>query len=451
MIENKAFPFNRLLIFFGAALFIIGVIHLFSTQVIYLIPAMSRILFPVTTIFLMVFHILIAVFMLMKYLCDKHRLYLMAIAFAFLGSAGLMLGTLSSYTEALKCTPLAHVDYNGALIFYIVRNILMAILFIVSIYLYRCRHSDIHSLRNHAVILSAIAGFTATLLFLAWLFASEQTKYTLHFIDNPTGLFTLGWHHLLFGALCALWSLTLTFMLVVTHLRNIFWFSGCLFCAFYLFTLILLLPAISIAGYSWYQSRLFEATATLTLIIILLGDVFTLYRESNSKYQDSYQNSIRDAMTHLFNRSFFYDSLTKQVAKVSSDTPVSVIVCDLDHFKHINDRYGHLEGDKVIQFVAKILQEFLNTGSLAARIGGEEFALLLPNTDAQSARAIAEQIRGTVSESSLLHLPEQVTISMGLFTALDAQESPETYVKRADEAMYQAKEAGRNRVMAWQA
>lgn len=454
MLESKVFPFNRLLYFFGIAVFTIGVLHLFSSQVISRIPTMAPILFPVLTIFLMVFHILIASFMVMKYLCDKHRLYLMAIACAFGGSSVLMLGTLSSYSDWLLCASLSSVKYNDALLYYFFRNVMMAVLFIGSIFLYKYRHSNIHTLRNHAVILAGLIGFTVIMLTLSWLYSSHYDGLSLKLVDNLTQIFTPAWHNYIISGMIGLWLITLTVMLLMTRLRNIFWYSGYLFCTFYIFTLLLLLPALSIAGFAWYQSRLFETTATLFLIFVLLCDVFTLYRESNSKYEDSYQNSIRDPMTRLFNRSFFYDSLKKQMAGVTAATPVSVIVCDLDHFKRINDGYGHLQGDKVIQFVANILQQAIREKDVAARIGGEEFALLLHNTDASDALATAERIRQTVfmhdEDNSQGQLPERVTISMGIFTTAQPVAGIELCVQRADEAMYLAKEQGRNRVVVWQ-
>ena len=454
MFNKNAFPYNRLLMFLGSTIVVIGLLHLFSSHILYRIPGMSPVLFPVMTIFLMIFHLLIAGFMLMKYLCDKHRLYLMAIACAFAGSAALLFGTLSSYSEWLMCTPVASINYNDALIFYFFRNILMALLFIASIVLYRYRHSDIHSIRNHFLILSIIIGFTGAILFLSWFYSSHSPRVNLTLIDNLTKHFTPLWHNYLIWGLVAIWCLTLIVMLAVTKLRNIFWFSGYYFCAFYIFTLFLLFPAVSIAGYSWYQSRLFETTATLFLIFVLLCDVFTLYRESNSKYQHSYQNSIRDPMTRLFNRSYFYDALKGLMNKVSPSSPVSVIVCDLDHFKRINDRYGHLQGDKVIQFVAGILQEAVRTNDVPARIGGEEFALLLQDAPSSVALEVAERIRQTIwqhdEHSSNGSLPEPVTISMGVYTAIAQKAEIELCVQRADEAMYLAKEQGRNRVVVWQ-
>lgn len=192
----------------------------------------------------------------------------------------------------------------------------------------------------------------------------------------------------------------------------------------------------------------FETLCTLFLILVLLVDVFILYRESNHKYVNSYQNSIRDPLTRLYNRSFFYDTLNQQLAKVKAQHPLSVIISDLDHFKRINDNYGHIAGDKVIQFAASVLDSHSRKDDVAARIGGEEFALLLVNTSENEAQAIAERIRLAVSAEQTA-LPERMTISMGVYTSHDRSVTAEECVQRADEAMYEAKNSGRNRVVIW--
>lgn len=181
---------------------------------------------------------------------------------------------------------------------------------------------------------------------------------------------------------------------------------------------------------------------------MLLVDVFILYRESNHKYVHSYQNSIRDPLTRLYNRSFFYDTLNQQLAKVNAQHPLSVLISDLDHFKRINDSYGHVAGDKVIQFAASVLESHSRVDDAAARIGGEEFALLLVNTGEKEAQAIAERIRLAVSAGES-HLPERMTISMGVYTTYDNSVTTEACVQRADEAMYEAKNNGRNQVIVW--
>ena len=131
--------------------------------------------------------------------------------------------------------------------------------------------------------------------------------------------------------------------------------------------------------------------------------------------------------------------------------PVSVIVSDLDRFKRINDNYGHLQGDKVLQFVANLLMDSVRPQDIAARIGGEEFVLMLANTSSDAAHQVAERIRLKLSSfdktSSGGQLPEPITISMGVFTATSSSVTAEACVESADKAMYEAKETGRNRVV----
>lgn len=448
------FPLQRFLIYLTITLIGTLVLNHFSNAIISHAPAIAPILFPTLTMFLMVFHTMIAVFMIMKYLCDKRRLYLMPIACAFASSALLMLGTLKSYPDWFLCGGVTKTNYNDALIFYVFRNVLMAVLFMSSVILYMFKLRDMHSRKIHAFILSGIIIFCVIIMELAWLYSSNNPLLSINFIDNLTFKYTTIWQNVISWVLIGIWVITLLSILLVTQLRNIFWYSGAFFCACYIFTMFVLMTGQDTASYSWYQARLFETISTLFLIFVLFCDVFTLYRQSNVKYQNSYQNSIRDPLTRLYNRSYFYDSFTALRPTIADGHPVSVIVSDLDYFKRINDKYGHLQGDKVIQFVAKVLQDSVRQNDVAARIGGEEFALLLVNTTPEVAHSIAERIRIAISQhdihSSNAQLPESITISMGVFTAVDLSVPVEECVRRADEAMYRAKAAGRNRVVVWE-
>lgn len=454
MLKKLKFPLQRFLVYFTIC--IMGIITLdhFSATIIHRTPTIAPLLFPILTMFLMVFHTMIAAFMVMKYTCDKHRLYLTPIAFAFAGSAILMLGTLGSFPDWFMCTGLNRVNYNDTLIFYFFRNIMMAFLFIFAVILYALKKRKMHTVKVHAFILLGVLLFTAAMLLFSWLYSSHYDILSVNFVDNNTYRFTQLWGRWMSWGLIVLWVIALLAILIVTQLNNIFWYSGAFFCACYIFTLVVLVSSGHSAGYTWYEARLFETISTLFLILVLLCDVFTLYRQSNTKYIHSYENSIRDPLTRLYNRSYFYDTFTSLMPKVTGVQPISVIVSDLDHFKRINDRYGHLQGDKVIQFVSKVLQDSVRQNDIAARIGGEEFALLLVGASSQVAQGIAERIRLTIAEhdaqSSQSQLPEPITISMGVFTAIDTAVNVEECVRRADEAMYRAKEAGRNRVVVWE-
>lgn len=443
---------NRYTVFALCCLLIVGALDSFFVKVESIASSFSPFLFPILTIFLLVFHFFIAFFMLMKYWCDRNRLYLVAIAMAFAGSSLLMVGTLQSYPSWLTLYQFDAVNYNDAMIFFTFRHVMMAILFMISALLYTLRHRRLKRYINFIAVATMVI-FTAAMLIFAWLYSSHSPLLSIDLVDNENRQFMLLWHNSINIILIVLWLVTLLIMAIVSRLRNLFWLSGNFLCFCYLVTLIMLFYANQTEGFEWYRARVLEVTATLLIIFVLLCDVFNLYRESNVKYQHSYQNSIRDALTRLYNRSYFYDALNQSL-RTASIKPVSVIVSDLDRFKRINDTYGHLQGDKVLQFVARLLMNSVRPQDIAARIGGEEFVLLLTNTPAEAAKDVAERIRLTLShfdtDSSNGELPEPITISMGVYTATSSSMKAEECVENADKAMYQAKETGRNRVVVYQ-
>ena len=125
--------------------------------------------------------------------------------------------------------------------------------------------------------------------------------------------------------------------------------------------------------------------------------------------------------------------------------PMAVAVIDIDQFKDINDRLGHAKGDSVLTAVVSLIRRRARKLDLLFRVGGEEFILLLPDTREGDAAALAEQLRAAIAESALLE-DGPVTASIGV-SELRAVESLDSWMKRADEAMYAAKKAGRNRVV----
>lgn len=447
MLINSRPLLNKVLLYLLICIIATGLIHLFASSLISRTSTASPVLLPVLTIFLLILHLTISCFMIMKYWCVRERLYLTAIACAFAGSALLMLGTLSGHTGWFLCSQGPMPNANDALIFFTFRNAMMVILFTIAIVLYRFRHSQRLTKRVHALILTGCLSFTILIITLSWLYSSNHPLLNIALVDNLSHQFSPLWHNFIGRILVASWLITLTLLIYISRLKNIFWYSGAFFCSAYIFTLLVLMPQSDML-YSWYHARTFEAISTLFMLFVLLCDVFTLYRHSNDKYLTSYQNSIRDPLTRLHNRSYFYDALNAQLTKASASQPLSVIVSDLDYFKRINDSYGHVQGDKVIQFTADVLQKNVRPQDVAARIGGEEFALLLVNTGPGDASAIAERIRLAVNERQDA-LPERMTISAGVFTAVDGSLSAEECVKRADTAMYEAKSGGRNRVVVW--
>jgi len=154
-----------------------------------------------------------------------------------------------------------------------------------------------------------------------------------------------------------------------------------------------------------------------------------------------------DGMTGLVNHRAFQELLCDTLERAQQEgCPVSLILLDVDHFKQYNDTFGHPAGDDVLRTVASLLRQEVRQGDFPARYGGEEFAILLPNTDIQSARQVAERVRAAIAAYPFAH--RQVTVSMGV-AGSDAKEplGPEALIERADRALYAAKRCGRNRVM----
>jgi diguanylate cyclase (GGDEF)-like protein len=164
--------------------------------------------------------------------------------------------------------------------------------------------------------------------------------------------------------------------------------------------------------------------------------------------------ALTDGLTGLANRRAFDQYLEKEWIRASRPPcrPLALIVLDLDFFKQYNDHYGHVMGDQCLKKVAQILQRGRRAADLAARIGGEEFSLILPATNVDGAMAVAESLRKRIEGLKLLHARSPmavVTASFGVAAAMnDENGTVENLTQAADKALYAAKENGRNRVVA---
>lgn len=158
-----------------------------------------------------------------------------------------------------------------------------------------------------------------------------------------------------------------------------------------------------------------------------------------------------DGLTGLTNRRGFDMEITACLAEADlGDSEPSLLIADIDHFKRINDSYGHVFGDKVLKAVAQILQDNVKGKDTAARYGGEEFAVLLPDTSLEGARLLAEKIRGIVERCRIKRTTDKgevanITMSLGIAT-YKRGETMATFITRADASLYAAKAGGRNRV-----
>ncbi|MBX3376597.1 MAG: diguanylate cyclase [Phycisphaeraceae bacterium] len=162
------------------------------------------------------------------------------------------------------------------------------------------------------------------------------------------------------------------------------------------------------------------------------------------------QRAQIDDLTGLWNRAYFDRRWTEEVSKASRhQRPLSIAMLDVDHFKSINDTYGHPAGDAVLQGVARLIQRECRTEDVACRYGGEEFALIMPDTGPPDAHNLCERIRSSIAATIWSQHPERtVTISIGIAGHARAGEiSPNAWLEHADRALYAAKRAGRNTIV----
>jgi len=186
------------------------------------------------------------------------------------------------------------------------------------------------------------------------------------------------------------------------------------------------------------------------LLIRQSANLASIAIEHHQALDELERRAHTDFLTGLANRGRFMElAETEQARSARYRTPFSVLLLDIDHFKTINDKHGHKSGDAVLQALATILQSTLREVDIIGRVGGEEFAVLLPETGAKKGTEVAERLRQAIADTVIsagIDLPLYITVSIGVAAPVSTQEHLDTVLRRADAALYAAKNGGRNRV-----
>lgn len=192
----------------------------------------------------------------------------------------------------------------------------------------------------------------------------------------------------------------------------------------------------------------FQDTELALMESLLASLVYPL--RNGLRYQEAVRSALTDALTGAGNRISMENVMNREFELAARyDQPLSILMLDLDHFKRVNDTYGHAAGDYVLKTVAKTLRAASRGVDMTFRYGGEEFVVLLNKTDLTGANITAERLRSTIAGLSIIHDGKEipVTISVGV-ASLHKQESMHSFMERADRALYQAKKGGRNQIIA---
>lgn len=212
--------------------------------------------------------------------------------------------------------------------------------------------------------------------------------------------------------------------------------------------LIVAREVIGLIGLYRFSNEVF--TAGQSRLLSTLANQVALALRNAREYRKTQELALRDGLTRLYNHAAFQDFLDREFEAFRRyNRPLSLLIFDIDHFKSINDTYGHQTGDYILKELAAVSQASVRKTDILARYGGEEFALVLPDTDIQQAQILGHRIWQKVQEHPFMHGNEviRVTISLGLASAGTLKvASKEALIRSADAAMYRAKHAGRNHI-----
>ena len=211
----------------------------------------------------------------------------------------------------------------------------------------------------------------------------------------------------------------------------------------------MLLPPPELVRYTFALAALIPLMVSPPLAWLVLRLMF----EAEAARNAAERLAVTDPLTEVFNRRHFFEVGERVFARSHGDKQaLSVLLLDIDDFKRVNDRHGHAAGDVVLQAVARVCTDHVGERELLARLGGEEFAMLLPETEQVGAVRVAERLRHSV-EALCLQVGESVrinpTVSIGVASVTSAIRSLDSLLANADLAMYAAKAGGRNRVIAY--
>jgi len=208
-------------------------------------------------------------------------------------------------------------------------------------------------------------------------------------------------------------------------------------------------------GFIFYGETIQDLSENEKAILELILEHAFVVVENAYLYEKIRLKSLTDELTGLYNRRYFFERLKEEYERTKrySESEFSVIMLDIDHFKRINDTYGHMAGDIVLKKLARIMKNSIRSTDIVARFGGEEFIFLLPQTPLKGGVVFAERLRKTVETCKFKALEYEIPVTISIGVSSYNNQLPYTVddiIKNTDEALYQAKEKGRNRVCVYE-
>ncbi|AOV96143.1 diguanylate cyclase [Edwardsiella hoshinae] len=396
---------------------------------------------------LLILHLLIAIFIFMQFNCDRTQVYKLPLIAAYILSALILSYSLLFYPDVFQSRNSHALTLNDFVLFYLLRYGGMGMLFLYALYLFVRGRTGLGGHRSVPAICAAIV----SLVTLSALLLSSRTAWPNPAILQESLSYHADYRYLLLPTMGALWAGVALLLIWQTRLATHFWLAVTLACLAIVGGFLLQWRAPHVNSVGWYGSLLFGLLANFCVMAIFLYDIFQRYRCMQHAYVITHDNAIRDGLTRAYNRSYYYDALHHALPQASAERPLAILIIDIDHFKQVNDRYGHLSGDRALIAVSDVIEQSLSAGDVLARIGGDELCVLLLAVENEAGLyRLAEQIREQVAALAFRAQdgqPVALTLSIGGVVCRTARQSAEGYMVQADSALYQAKQTGRNRVV----
>ena len=383
------------------------------------------------------------IFMQLYFIYDRRQFSNCILSLAFLSCLIYFVKTVIIIQQIIEGRLTSSVVQNDIAIYYLFRQMSLCMLIFLALINKVSENTKQRNLFSKKVTLCISLFFVFGGPIVAHILSSHYESYNLHIAELTNENGQVVWKASYVTIMIFMWLTLLSVNLYFNGLRCDIWngVSVIAFCAVLYNISLLFMSRYSVS--IWYISRTIEVVSKLTVLVIFMCHIFSALRVTKDI-------AHRDPLTNIFNRNYFFNELTVQSASAKK-TPYCVMIMDIDHFKKVNDTWGHPVGDQVIKTVVNIIGKSIRPDDLLARVGGEEFGVLLTDIDTERAKALAERIRENVErltgDNPEYAIPQKVTISIGAVVTQKNELNPKEIYQLADNALYEAKETGRNKVV----
>lgn len=383
------------------------------------------------------------VFMQMNYISEKNNFSNCILGIAFLSSLIYFAETIIIIQKPIEEYLSLEVKTNDTAIFYFFRQLNFMLLLGLTLLFENQEQRNLSRKKHEYLYLLAGLAISIACPIIAHNLSSYNPEYNLVIADYTDLRGKTIWNISYINILIIFWTILTVSIVLVTKLDSNIWNSIIIICfsaiVYNFFLLLLDVYNLSI----WYIGRTVEVISKLFVIFTLMYNVF-------SKLTECRDMATKDPLTQIYNRRYYFSKLEKIIDENSAKN-VCVMMIDIDNFKMFNDTWGHPMGDRVILVVADLIKKNVRSEDIVARLGGEEFGVIMMNINPTDAEKLAERIRRTIESRTQngngYNIPKTVTLSIGLLNIENTHSTISQVNHLVDKALYDAKRKGKNCVV----